>query len=76
MRRAPFPPEKGNPFTVIIGVLLTLIIAMIVALGLNVFNFDPAISAAIYAALNLLVVFYSILGMQRMERIARHEVAA
>lgn len=71
-----FPPERGNPFTVIIGVLLTVIIAMIVALGLNVFNFDPTISAAIYAALNLLVVIYSILGMQRMERIARHEVAA
>jgi hypothetical protein len=71
-----FPPEKGNPFTVIIGVLLTVIVAMIVALGLNVFNFDPATSAAIYAALNLLVVFYSILGMQRMERVARHEVAA
>jgi hypothetical protein len=71
-----FPPEKGNPFTVIIGVLLTVIIVMIVALGLNVFNFHPATSAAIYAALNLLVVFYSILGMQRMERVARHEVAA
>jgi hypothetical protein len=71
-----FPPEKGNPFTVIIGVLLTMIVVMIVALGLNVFNFDPIISSAIFAALNLLVVFYSILGMRRMERIARHEVAA
>jgi hypothetical protein len=66
-----FPPEKGNPFTVIIGVLLTVIVAMIVALGLNVFNIEPAISESIYAELN-----YIILGMQRMERIARHEVAA
>ncbi|WAH98787.1 hypothetical protein [Arthrobacter sp. MMS18-M83] len=71
-----FPPEKGNPFTVIIGILLTMIIVMIVGLGLNVFNLDPIISAVIFAALNLLVVFYSILGMQRMERIARHEMAA
>ncbi len=71
-----FPPEKGNPFTVIIGVLLTVIVVMIVALGLNVFNFDPITSAAIFAVLNLLVAFYSILGMRRMERIARHEVAA
>jgi hypothetical protein len=71
-----FPPEKGNPFTVIIGVLLTVIVVMIVALGLNVFNFDLPISAGIIAVLNLLVVFYSILGMQRMERIARYEVAA
>lgn len=71
-----FPPEKGNPFTVIIGILLTMIIVMIVGLGLNAFNLDPIISAAIFAALNLMVVFYSILGMQRMERIARHEMAA
>lgn len=71
-----FPPEKGNPFTVIIGILLTVIVVMIVALGLNVFNFDPVISAAIFAALNLLVVFYSIVGMRRMERIARNEMAA
>jgi hypothetical protein len=71
-----FPPEKGNPFTVIMGVLLTVIVVMIVALGLNVFNFDPMISAGIFTALNMLVVFYSILGMRRMERIARHEVVA
>jgi uncharacterized membrane protein YwzB len=71
-----FPPEKGNPFTVIIGVLLTVIVVMIVALGLNVFNFDPIISTANIAALNLLVIFYSILGMRKMERIVRNEVAA
>ncbi|MDQ0029344.1 hypothetical protein [Arthrobacter bambusae] len=71
-----FPPEKGNPFTVIIGVLLTLVLVMIVALGLNVFNFEPITNTAIFTALNLLVVFYSILGMRRMERIARNEVVA
>lgn len=71
-----FPPEKGNPFTVIIGVLLTLILVMIVALGLNVLNFEPITNTAIFTALNLLVVFYSILGMRRMERIARNEVVA
>ncbi|MFJ5955442.1 hypothetical protein ACIQC5_05715 [Paenarthrobacter sp. NPDC092416] len=69
-----FPPEKGNPFTVLIGVLLTVVVIMIVALGLNVFNLEPTMSAVVYTALSILVVFYSILGMKRMERISRHEV--
>ncbi|MBT8161569.1 hypothetical protein KKI43_14125 [Arthrobacter sp. GN70] len=71
-----FPPEKGNPFTVLIGVVVTLTIVMIIALGLNIFNFHPAITAIIFILLNLLIVGYSIFGMQRLERIARHEVVS
>lgn len=71
-----FPPEKGNPFTVLVGMVLTVIVVMIVMLGLNIFNFIPTVNVAILAAMNLLVAFYSILGMQRMERVARHEMAA
>lgn len=70
-----FPPEKGNPFTVLIGVVLALIIIMIVALGLNIFNLSITINIVILALLNAAVVFYSILGMKRMELISRNEVA-
>ncbi|MCP1412974.1 hypothetical protein [Paenarthrobacter sp. A20] len=71
-----FPPEKGNPFTVLVGAVLAIIVILTITLGLNVFNLEPAISAVVYSVLNILVVTYSILGMQRMERIRRHEVAS
>ncbi|MGJ3189691.1 hypothetical protein [Paenarthrobacter sp. FR1] len=71
-----FPPEKGNPFTVLVGAVLAIIVILTIALGLNVFNLEPAMSAVVYSFLNILVVTYSILGMQRMERIRRHEVAS
>ncbi|WP_189015189.1 hypothetical protein [Paenarthrobacter histidinolovorans] len=71
-----FPPEKGNPFTVLVGAVLAIIIILTIALGLNVFNLKPVVSAVVYSVLNILVVMYSILGMRRMERIQRHEVAS
>ncbi|MET3366994.1 UNVERIFIED_CONTAM: hypothetical protein ABIE34_000215 [Jeotgalibacillus campisalis] len=71
-----FPPEKGNPFTVLVGAILAIIIILTIALGLNVFNLEPVMSAVVYSVLNILVVTYSILGMQRMERIRRHEMAS
>ncbi|WP_423183947.1 hypothetical protein [Arthrobacter sp. NyZ413] len=55
---------------------MTLTIVMIIALGLNIFNFHPAITAMIFILLNLLIVGYSIFGMQRLERITRHEVVS
>jgi hypothetical protein len=71
-----FPPEKGNPFTVLMGVVLTLIVVMTVALGLNIFNLSMAVNALIFLLLNAVVVIYSILGMKRMEMINRNEMAA
>lgn len=70
-----FPPEKGNPFTVLMGVVLTVIVVMTVALGLNIFNLSMAANAVIFLLLNAVVVVYSLLGMKRMEMIARHEMA-
>ncbi|WP_255771675.1 hypothetical protein [Pseudarthrobacter sulfonivorans] len=71
-----FPPEKGNPFTVLMGVVLTVIVVMIVALGLNIFNLSMVMNLLIFVVLNAVVVIYSILGMKRLEMINRHEMAA
>lgn len=69
-----FPPEKGNPFSVLIGVVLTMIVVITVTLGLNLFNLSPSLNITAFLVLNVVVVLYSIVGMNRIERIARNEV--
>lgn len=69
-----FPPERGNPFSVAIGALLMVLVSAVLALGINAFNFPLAVNALIITVLVALAVFYSVLGITRIEEGARHAV--
>lgn len=69
-----FPPEKGNPFSVVIGVILLLSVVVTFAVGLNMFGFPTEVNVIIIAALLGFAVFFSILGISRNEKGVRHEM--
>lgn len=69
-----FPPEKGNPFSVVIGVILLLSVVATFALGLNMFGLPTEVNVTIIAVLLGFAVFFSVLGISRNEKGVRHEM--
>lgn len=69
-----FPPEKGNPFSVVIGVILLLSVVATFAVGLNMFGLPTEVNVTIIAVLLGFAVFFSVLGISRNEKGVRHEM--
>ncbi|MFJ4223906.1 hypothetical protein [Microbacterium sp. NPDC089695] len=69
-----FPPEKGNPFSVIAGIAIAGLAVGTITLGSNLLGLPAPFTAGLMLALTLLAVVLSITGMDRIERTARHEV--
>lgn len=68
-----FPPEKGNPFSVLIGVVLMMVVVGALAIGLNVFNLPPYVNVAVIGAAALVSVAYGVYGIRQIERKQRYE---
>jgi len=71
-----FPPERGNPFSVIIGIFALGLVAIIIILGINIFNLPLWINFIILMFFTALAAFLSVAGMQKIEREKRYEMAA
>ncbi|WP_433861875.1 hypothetical protein [Streptomyces sp. L7] len=68
-----FAPERGNPFSVLIGVLLMMVVVGTLAIGLNVFNLPGNVNVAFIAAGTVVAAAYSIYGIRQIERNQRRE---
>jgi len=69
-----FPPEKGNPFSVIAGVAIAGLVVGTIMLGTNLLGLPAPFTVGVMVFLTLLSAALSIAGMDRTERTARHEV--
>lgn len=69
-----FPPEKGNPFSVIAGAGVAGLVTGTILLGTNLLGLPAAFTTGVLACLTLLAAALSIAGMDRIERTSRHEV--
>lgn len=69
-----FPPEKGNPFSVIAGVVIAGLVTGTIMLGTNLLGLPVWFNATVMAILTLTAAALSIHGMRMIERTARHEV--
>ncbi|MDO5634589.1 MAG: hypothetical protein Q4G34_06935 [Micrococcus sp.] len=69
-----FPPERGNPFSVAVGITLLITVGMTVLMGVNLFNFPLTVNLGLLTAVTLIAVFYSVLGIHRNQQRNRHEL--
>ncbi|MCS3442637.1 hypothetical protein [Microbacterium phyllosphaerae] len=69
-----FPPEKGNPFSVIAGAAVAGLVTGTIMLGTNLLGLPALFTIGVMLVLTLVAAALSITGMDRIERIARHEV--
>ncbi|WEK61904.1 MAG: hypothetical protein P0Y60_03875 [Candidatus Microbacterium colombiense] len=69
-----FPPEKGNPFSVIAGVAVAGLVTGTIMLGTNLLGLPDWFNVAVMILLTLTAVALSINGMRKIERTSRHEV--
>lgn len=69
-----FPPEKGNPFSVIAGAAVAGLVTGTIMLGTNLLGLPPLFTVGVMLALTLIAAALSIAGMDRIERTSRHEV--
>ena len=69
-----FPPEKGNPFSVIAGVAVAGLVVGTIMLGTNLLGLPAFFTVGVMLGLTLVAAALSVTGMDRIERTARHEV--
>lgn len=69
-----FPPEKGNPFSVVVGVVTTGFATGTLLLGTNLLGLPAWASIGALTAIGTGAAALSLVGMQRIERTERHEV--
>lgn len=69
-----FPPEKGNPFSVIAGIAVAGLVVGTIMLGTNLLGLPAVFTVGVMVGLTLIAAALSITGMDRIERTARHEV--
>lgn len=69
-----FPPEKGNPFSVIIGMATAALTTGTLLLGANILGLPEVAVTAALVATSLAAAALSIAGILRIERTERHEV--
>lgn len=70
-----FPPEKGNPFSVVIGVGFVGLTTGALMLGANLLGLPVWVNSSALALLTTAAIVFSIRGMRKVERIERHELA-
>jgi len=69
-----FPPEKGNPFSVVVGVVTTGLATGALLLGTNLLGLPAWASITALIVIGVGAAALSLVGMQRIERTERHEV--
>ncbi|WP_447911881.1 hypothetical protein [Microbacterium phyllosphaerae] len=69
-----FPPEKGNPFSVLAGAAVAGLVTGTIMLGTNLLGLPALFTIGVMLVLTLVAAALSITGMDRIERTARHEV--
>lgn len=69
-----FPPEKGNRFSVIAGVVIAGLVTGTIMLGTNLLGLPAWFNATVMTLLTLTSAALSINGMRTIERTARHAV--
>ncbi|WP_158864859.1 hypothetical protein [Leifsonia sp. AG29] len=63
-----FPPERGNPFSVLVGVAVVAVTVGTVVLGVNIFSLPTPVTVGGMAALTAVAAAYSIYGIARIEK--------
>lgn len=61
-----FPPKYENPFSVILGMFVTLMVIMSIFLVIFYFTGNPLIESIVTVVVNLICIFVSIIGMKRL----------
>ena len=61
-----FPPKYENPFSVIMGMFVTLMVLVAIFLTLFFFTGNPLIESIVTVIINLICIFVSIIGMKRL----------
>lgn len=69
-----FPPEKGNPFSVVVGVAVAALVTGTLLLGASLLGLPTWFSAVVLVLVTIAAASLSAIGMQKIERIERHEV--
>lgn len=69
-----FPPEKGNPFSVVVGVAIAGIVTGTLMLGTNLLGLPAWFTVTMLCLLTATSALLSAVGMQKIERTERHEV--
>lgn len=69
-----FPPEKGNPFSVIAGAAIAGLVTGTIMLGTNLLGLPALFTIGVMLGLTLFAAALSIAGMDRIERTSRHEM--
>ncbi|WP_343085111.1 hypothetical protein [Blautia producta] len=61
-----FPPKYENPFSVILGMFVTLMVLVAIFLILFFFTGNPLIESIVTVIINLICILFSIIGMKRL----------
>lgn len=69
-----FPPEKGNPFSVVVGVAVAALVTGTLLLGTSLLGLPTWFSTVVLVIVTACAAVLSVIGMQKIERIERHEV--
>ncbi|MFS0895196.1 hypothetical protein [Microbacterium sp. 179-I 3D3 NHS] len=69
-----FPPEKGNPFSVVVGVAVAALVTGTLMLGANLPGLPAAVGATALVLLTLTAALFSAVALRKIERTERHEV--
>lgn len=69
-----FPPERDNPFSVFMGILVALTIGLLIVVGLGLLNLPALALWAAALVTGVLIITYSIFGIRTNERRNRHEI--
>jgi hypothetical protein len=67
------PPEKDNPFSVFLGLAIAAIVVGILLLMVGLLTLPPAALVAVLVGGHLLLIYYSMVGIQSLEGEMRHE---
>lgn len=69
-----FPPEKGNPFSVVVGVVVASLVSGTLLLGTNLLGLPGWVNGAALTLISVAAMALSLIGLRKIERIQRHEV--
>nr|WP_314844655.1 hypothetical protein [uncultured Microbacterium sp.] len=69
-----FPPEKGNPFSAVVGVITAALVTGTLTLGTNLLGLPSWVSPVSLVVIAVAAAAVSILVMQKIERNERHEM--
>ncbi len=70
-----FPAENGNPFSVLIGVAVMLVVVGTIALAVSAIELPAVVTIAVVLLLCTTAAILGVTGIARIERHRRHEMA-